>query len=41
MLINEELHQYLCSKTEELTEQWYATLDKSKEGVYGKRIPRK
>lgn len=39
MLINEELHQYLCSKTDELTEQWYATLDKSKDGVYGKTGP--
>lgn len=39
MLINKDLHNYLCSKTEILTEEWYATLDKSKEGVYGKTDP--
>lgn len=39
MLINEDLHQYLCSRTDELTEEWYKTLDKSKEGVYGTTDP--
>lgn len=39
MLINKELHDYLCSRTDELTENWYATLDKSKEGVYGNTDP--
>lgn len=35
MLINKDLHEYLCSRTDELTEKWYASLDKDKEGVYG------
>lgn len=35
MLINKDLHEYLCSRADELTESWYASLDKSKEGVYG------
>ncbi|MFC3211361.1 STAS domain-containing protein [Planomicrobium okeanokoites] len=39
MLINKELHQFLCSKTDELTEEWYATLDKNKKGVYGSTDP--
>lgn len=39
MLINEDLHQYLCNSIDELTDEWYKTLDKSKEGVYGTTNP--
>jgi rsbT co-antagonist protein RsbR len=34
MLENQKLHEYLCERTWDLTEQWYETLDKNKGGVY-------
>lgn len=36
---NEILYDFLCEKTEDLTEQWYENLDKSKGGVYGTDNP--
>lgn len=41
MLINKELHEYICDRTWDLTEQWYQTLDKSQSGVYGSKDPQK
>ncbi|TFD99470.1 STAS domain-containing protein [Jeotgalibacillus salarius] len=34
-----ELHIYLCDKAETLTEEWYESLDKSRDGVYGSTNP--
>lgn len=39
MMRDEKLHEFLCSKTDFLTEQWYESLDKSKDGVYGATDP--
>jgi len=39
MLINKDLHDYLCSRTDEITEKWYDSLDKSNGGVYGNTDP--
>lgn len=41
MLKNEELHEYICEHTWDLTEKWYETLDKSQGGVYSTRNPEK
>lgn len=38
---NSKLHEYLCERTWEMTEQWYKTLDKSKGGVYSSTDPEK
>lgn len=38
-LKNKELHEFLCDKNKELTEQWYETLDKSAGGVYASTNP--
>ncbi|MGI2327146.1 STAS domain-containing protein [Planococcus sp. YIM B11945] len=39
MLKNEELHEFLCQRNSEMTEQWYESLDKSKPGIYGSTDP--
>lgn len=39
MMRDQKLHAFLCSKTDFLTEQWYESLDKTKEGVYGSTDP--
>lgn len=39
MMRDQKLHAFLCSKTEFLTEQWYESLDKTKDGVYGSTDP--
>ncbi|MYL65037.1 STAS domain-containing protein [Bacillus hwajinpoensis] len=36
---NKELHQFLLTKAEQLTEDWYASLDKSGTGVYASTDP--
>lgn len=41
MLKNEELHEYICARTWDLTEKWYETLDKSQGGVYSTADPEK
>lgn len=41
MLINKELHEYICDRTWDLTEQWYQTLDKSQGGIYSSKDPEK
>lgn len=41
MLIDKELHEYICDRTWDLTEQWYETLDKSQGGVYSSEDPEK
>ncbi|WP_257006948.1 hypothetical protein [Shouchella clausii] len=33
------LYQYFKDRSAELTETWYANLDKSKEGIYGTTDP--
>lgn len=40
MLKNKELHDFLCERNKDLTEQWYDTLDKSAGGVYGSTDPK-
>ncbi|MBA2176396.1 STAS domain-containing protein [Halobacillus locisalis] len=39
MLKNEELRTFLLNKAEQLTEEWYETLDKSGTGVYASKDP--
>lgn len=39
MITNLELQDFLLAKTNALTEQWYATLDKSSGGVYAETNP--
>ncbi len=39
MLKNKELHTYLCDHAERLTEEWYDSLDKNREGVYSSTDP--
>ncbi|MDN7246908.1 STAS domain-containing protein [Planococcus shenhongbingii] len=38
-LKNKKLHEFLCEKNKELTEQWFDTLDKSAVGVYASSNP--
>ncbi|TWT28233.1 STAS domain-containing protein [Planomicrobium sp. CPCC 101110] len=40
MLKNERLHEFLCSRNEMMTEQWYESLDKSKKGIYSTTDPK-
>ena len=37
---NKELHQFLITKAEQLTEDWYTSLDKSGTGVYASTDPK-
>ncbi|MBM7578619.1 STAS domain-containing protein [Jeotgalibacillus terrae] len=39
MLRDQDLHTFLCNKAESLTEEWYESLDKSRDGVYGSTNP--
>jgi rsbT co-antagonist protein RsbR len=41
MLVNQQLHGFLCEKNNDFTEQWYNSLDKSKGGVYSTKDPEK
>jgi rsbT co-antagonist protein RsbR len=41
MLIDKELHEYICDRTWDLTEHWYETLDKSQGGIYSTSDPEK
>lgn len=41
MIKDKSLHDYLSERTWEMTEQWYESLDKSKEGIYSTRDPEK
>ncbi|TGB03882.1 STAS domain-containing protein [Halobacillus salinus] len=40
MLKNEQLHDFLLNRAEQLTEDWYESLDKSGTGVYASTDPR-
>lgn len=39
MFKDKELQDFLCEKSSRLTDEWYATLDKSVGGVYGENEP--
>ena len=41
MLKDQDLYEYLSARTWKMTEDWYASLDKSKAGVYGLTDPDK
>lgn len=41
MIKDKGLHDYLSERTWEMTEQWYESLDKTKEGIYSTRDPEK
>lgn len=41
MLKDQDLFEHLSSKTWDMTEEWYNSLDKSKAGVYGSTDPQK
>jgi len=40
MLKNKELYDFLCTRSKELTEQWYMSLNKNAGGVYGSTDPK-
>lgn len=39
VLIYEELYDFLCERSKELTEEWYEALDKGASGIYGSTNP--
>lgn len=39
MLQNKKLHDFLCERNKDLTEQWYKELDKSQGGIYSSTNP--
>jgi rsbT co-antagonist protein RsbR len=39
MLKHEGLHTYLCDNAERLTEEWYASVDKTRKGMYSSTDP--
>lgn len=39
MLKNEELHVFFCDNVERLTEEWYESVDKTREGMYSSTDP--
>lgn len=41
MIKDKGLHDFLSERTLEMTEQWYASLDKTKEGIYSTADPEK
>lgn len=40
MLKNEQLHDFLCQHNQKMTDEWYATLDKNKKGIYSSSDPK-
>ena len=34
MLKNQKLHVFFCDNVERLTEEWYASVDKTRDGMY-------
>ncbi len=39
MLKNQKLHVFFCDNVERLTEEWYASVDKTREGMYASTDP--